>query len=80
MHLLKRFILLFYCSDSFRQLTDRKIEVIPIGIAIGNIPLSINQLEHYAKGSFRLIIASLKLFMLGVVHGKPGDINSAPIS
>ena len=77
MHLLKRFILLFYRSDGFRQFTDRKIEIIPVSIAIGNVPLPVNQFEHYAKGSFRLIIASLKLFMLGVVHGKPGDINSA---
>ena len=70
-------VLLLHRMDCFFQLADGQVEVIPIIIAIGNVPLAVFQFEDYAQGRFRLIISGFKFFVGRLVDGEAGDIDAA---
>lgn len=63
MKFLKAFILLLHCMDSLFQLPDRQVEIIPIIIAVGHIPITVYQLKHNAERGLRLVIPRLKFFI-----------------
>ena len=70
MKLLKAFILLLHCTDSLFQLPDRQVEIIPIIIAVGHIPITITSSNTTRSEGSDSSSPPLKFFIGRFIPGK----------
>lgn len=70
-------IFFLHRTDGFFQLAHWQIGVVPIVIAVGDVPFTAYQVENDTQRRLRLIISGLELFMGRSILRKAGYVSSS---